>query len=98
MEKNLSADVPGLDLIPGLGRYSGEGHGNQLQYSCLGNPKDRGAWQVTVHGITRAGHDLATKPSTSHTKMSTPMLTVIPPCSRCCCNNQACIRLNFVMV
>ena len=39
----------GLDL--GLGRSPGEGNGNSLQYSCLGNPKDRGAWQATVHGM-----------------------------------------------
>ena len=32
------------------------------QYSCLENPMDRGAWQATVHGVTRAGHELATKP------------------------------------
>ena len=40
----------------------GEGNGNPLQYSCLENPMDRGAWQATVHGVTRVGHDLATKP------------------------------------
>ena len=50
-------------LIPGLGRSSGEGNGNPLQYSCLENPMDRGAWQATVHGIARVGHDLATKPT-----------------------------------
>ena len=38
-------------LIPGLGRSSGGGHGNLLQYSCLENPMDRGGWQATVHGI-----------------------------------------------
>ena len=38
--------------IPGLGRSPGEGHGNPLQYSCLENPMDRGAWQATVHGVT----------------------------------------------
>ena len=38
---------------PVSGRYPGEGNGNQLQYSCLGNPKDREAWWVTVHGITK---------------------------------------------
>ena len=48
--------------IPGLGRSPGEGNGNPLQYSCLENPTDRGAWQATVHGVTRVGHDLATKP------------------------------------
>ena len=40
----------------------GEGNGNPLQYSCLENPIDRGAWQATVHETTRAGHDLVTKP------------------------------------
>ena len=41
-----------LGLIPGLGRSPGEGNGNPLQYSCLENPMDRGAWQATVHGVT----------------------------------------------
>ena len=36
--------------------------GNPLQYSCLENPTDRGAWQVTVHGVARMGHNLVTKP------------------------------------
>ena len=40
----------------------GEGDGNPLQYSCWENPTDRGAWQATVHGVARVGHDLATKP------------------------------------
>ena len=39
--------------IPGLGRYPGEGHGNSLQYSCLENPLDRGAWWATVHGVAK---------------------------------------------
>ena len=37
--------------IPGLGRSPGEGNGNPLQYSCLDNPMDRGAWWVIVHGV-----------------------------------------------
>ena len=37
-------------MIPGLGRSPGGGNGNPLQYSCLGNPKDRGAWWATIHG------------------------------------------------
>jgi len=54
-------------LIPGARRSSGEGNGNPLQYSCLENPMDRGAWQATVHGATRVGHGLVTKPTpTSH--------------------------------
>ena len=50
-----------LDLIPRLHRAPGEGNGNTLQYSCLKNSMDRGALWATVHGVTRAGHDLATK-------------------------------------
>ena len=44
------------DLTPGSGRSPGEGHGNPLQYSCLENSMDRGAWQPTVHGSQRIGH------------------------------------------
>ena len=39
--------------IPGLGRSPGEGNGNPLQYSCLGNPRDRGVWRATVHRIAK---------------------------------------------
>ena len=55
-----SAGVPGL--IPGLERSPGEGNGNPLQYSCLENPTGRGAWWAAVHGVTRVGHNWATKP------------------------------------
>ena len=44
-----------------LGRFPGEGNGNSLLDSGLGNPLDRGAWQATVHGVRRVGYDLATK-------------------------------------
>ena len=54
--------------IPRSQRSPGEGNGNLLQYSCLGNPTYRGAWQTIVHGVTRVGHDLATKPSYCNTK------------------------------
>ena len=40
--------------IPGSGRYPGRGNGNPLQYSCLENPMDRGAWQATVHGVAKS--------------------------------------------
>ena len=40
-------------LIPGSERSPGEGNGTPLQYSCLGNPMDRGAWQTRVHGVTK---------------------------------------------
>ena len=42
-----------LASIPGLGRSTGEGNGNPLQYSCLENSMDRGAWRATVHGVTK---------------------------------------------
>ena len=40
--------------VSGLGRSPGEGNGNPLQYSCLENPKDRGAWRATVHRVTKS--------------------------------------------
>ena len=40
--------------IPGLGKSSGEGYGNPLQYSCLETPMDRGAWGATVHGVAKS--------------------------------------------
>ena len=43
-----------LGSIPGPGRSPGEGNGNQLQYSCLENPRDRGAWRATVHGVSKS--------------------------------------------
>ena len=46
-----------LGSIPGLGRYPGERHGNPLQYSCLENTMDRGAWWATVHWVAKGGHD-----------------------------------------
>ena len=57
VEKNLPAnarDIGNMDLIPGSGRSPGGRNGNPLQYSCLESPMDRGAWQVTVHGITES--------------------------------------------
>ena len=47
-----NAGDPGLS--PGLGRSPGEGNGNPLQYSCLDNPMDRGAWQAVVQGVTKS--------------------------------------------
>ena len=55
--KNLPAnvgDISDTDSIPGWGRSPGGGNGNPLQYSCLENPTDRGAWQATVHRVTES--------------------------------------------
>ena len=49
-----SGDTRDVGLIPGLGRFPGEGHGNPLQYFCLENPKDRGVWRATVHRVTKS--------------------------------------------
>ena len=57
MVKNLPAsggDVRHLCLIPGLGRSPRGGHSNLLQYSCLENPMDRGAWRASVHAVTKS--------------------------------------------
>ena len=57
MVKNLSAnpgDIRDVGSIPGLGRSSGERHGNPLQYSSLENPMDRGTWWTTGHRITKS--------------------------------------------
>ena len=43
-------------MISGLERFPGEGNGTPLQYSCLGNPMDRGAWQAIVHGVAKCRH------------------------------------------
>ena len=51
--KNPAANAGDMGLIPGLGRSSREGNGNPLQYSCLENPIDRGAWWATVHGVEK---------------------------------------------
>ena len=48
--------------VSGLRRSPGRGNGNLLQYSCLENPMDKGAWPATAHGVTRVRYDLATKP------------------------------------
>ena len=53
--KASACNAADLGLIPGLGRSPGEGNGNPLQYSCLENPMDRGAWWATVHGVAKSG-------------------------------------------
>ena len=57
--KNLPAnagDTGDASSIPGSGKTPGEENGSPLQYSCLGNPTDREAWQATVHGVTKELH------------------------------------------
>ena len=61
--KNLPAnagDVRDLGSIPGSGKSPGEGNGNPLRYSCLGNPMERGTWQATIHGVVQSDTTEAT--------------------------------------
>ena len=64
--KESACNAEDVGLIHGSGRSPGEGNGNPLQYSCLGNPTDRGAWRATVHGVAKSW----TRPST---RMSIPL-------------------------
>ena len=63
------------------GLISGERNGNPFQYSCLGNPMDREAWKATVHGVSRVGHDLATKPPPVYLLKKNNNFLVYPCCS-----------------
>ena len=59
MVKNLPASAGDASSMPGCGRSPGEGNGNPLQYSCLGNPKDRGSWQVAVPRVSQSQTQLS---------------------------------------
>ena len=52
--ENLPANAGDVGLIPGLRKSPGGGNGSLLQYSCLGNPTDRGIWRATVHSVTKS--------------------------------------------
>ena len=56
-KKKSASNVGDTGSTPGSGRSPAGGNGNPFQYSCLENPMDRGAWQATVHGVTKVGHD-----------------------------------------
>ena len=76
--KNLPAnagDIRDKGSIPELGRSRGGGHGNPLQYSCLENPMDRGAWWATVHGVAKSRTSI--KQCSTHTGC---FLTLLPNC------------------
>ena len=68
--KKSSCNEEDTGLIPGSGRFPGEGNGNPLQYSCLGNPIDKGDWQTAVHGLAKSWIRLRNQTTT----------TTSPPC------------------
>ena len=77
--KELACNAGDTGSIPGSGRSPREGNGNPLQYSCLGNPMDRGAWRATIMGLQRVRHNLVTKQqhTNSITKDSFPFTAKI---------------------
>ena len=77
MVNNSLAKAGDLGLIPGLGRFLGEGNDNLFQYSCLGNPMNRGMWWAAVHGLQRVGHDLATEQQQSNCQWGFPGGTAV---------------------
>ena len=75
--KNLpsnAGDIRDAGLIPGSGRSPGGGHGNSLQYPCLENPMDRGAWWPIVHRITKSQTQLKRLSTHRHTHTHTHTL------------------------
>ena len=76
--KESACNAGNLGLIPGSGRSSGEGNGNPPQYSCLGNPVDRGAWWTTVYGVARVGHNSAIKSPSPPSEYVTRYLSRLP--------------------
>ena len=66
--KNLPDNTRDVGLIPGSGISSGEGNGNPLQYSCLGNPMDRGTWQAIFHGVAKSRTQLSNSTTAKKSK------------------------------
>ena len=79
-ESACSAGHPGS--IPGLGRSPGERNGNPLQYSCLENYIDGGAWWATVHGLQRVGHDCVTNNNNTRVQCCQARCSNIPHLER----------------
>ena len=67
--KESTCQAGNAGSIPGSGRSPQEGHGNPLQYSCLGNPMDRGAWRAALHGVARVGYSWATEQAGMYCKL-----------------------------
>ena len=79
--KESASNTGDAASIPRSGRAPGGGHGNPLQYSCLGNPMDRGVWQALVHGVTK-GQILLSEEHFNYL-FSSKVIPII--CCCCCC-------------
>ena len=85
VKKNLTADAGTAGLISGSGRSPGGRNGNPCQYSCLGNPLDRGAWWAAVHGVTKSRTRLSAAQLVSQNSVNQPPHFC---CQKCCeCNS-----------
>ena len=71
--KESACSAGGLGLIPGLGKSLGEGNGNPLQYSCLENPMDRGAWWATVYRVAKSWTRLKQLSTLVHIELLEPV-------------------------
>ena len=80
MVKNPPANAGNVGSIPGWGRSPGGGNGNPLQYSCLENLMDRGAWPATVHGVTNKSDTAEQLSAHMHTHTHTHTHTHHPSC------------------
>ena len=76
--KNQPAKWGDLGSVPGWGRSPGEGNGNPLQYICVENPIDRGAWRAIVHGVARSWTRLSNKHSYTLLSRNTKASQAIP--------------------
>ena len=101
MVKNSPAnagDLRDASSIPGRGRYLGEGNGNPLQYFCLENPMDRGAWWATVHGVTKSLTRLKQLSICAQRQINTFHMTelrkILKLCSRICLVGPMCFNIN----
>ena len=72
-----AGDPRDVGSIPGSGRFTGGGNGNPLQYSCLGNPVDRGVWWARVRGVKKNRTQLSTHTHT-HNKLELVILKLLP--------------------
>ena len=96
--KNLPANAGDVSLIPWLGRSPGEGNDHPLQYSCLENPVDRGAWKATVHGVEKESDtvDWVAEHACTHTLSSYDWSLFCLPLPQNLCSSGYLLLLQFV--
>ena len=88
-----------LGSIPGLGKSPGEGNSNLLQYSCLENPMDRGAWQAKVHGVAKSQTRLSDVTSFHFTSLQTELRVEVKPREQLLCLSSLLLNgfVNFIV-